>query len=51
MIIFAKLSRNGGAPVDDAVYKMIEASIDDGDALSKSFDAFDVCKGAGSIKK
>jgi hypothetical protein len=35
--------------VDETIYKMIEASIDDGDVLSSSFDVFDSCNGARSI--
>lgn len=38
--------------MDDTMYRMIEASVVDGDTLSRSFDAFDSCKetaGTGSI--
>jgi hypothetical protein len=33
--------------VDEAFYKLIEVSIDDGDTLSSSFDVFDYCKRTG----
>lgn len=35
--------------VDETIYKMIEASVDDGDVLSSSFDVFDSCNGAKGI--
>jgi len=38
--------------MDASLYKMIEASVEDDETLSSSFDVFDTCKtfsGTGSI--
>ena len=40
---------HNGVIMDESFYKLIEASIDDSDSMSSSFDAFDYCKTSTSI--